>query len=103
MSAGVAVCVSAQPSIGRRDGEHDARKGSDRHVWRFGAVVLQPLRVNSFMFESNRNPPYPAGYDYGISRNGAILATAIGVSVDPAAMVLALWDTVESLSKWRQP
>jgi hypothetical protein len=73
------------------------------YVWRFGAVVLQPLRVNSFMFESNRNPPYPAGYDYGISRNGAILAAAIGVSVDPAAMVLALWDTVESLSKWRQP
>jgi hypothetical protein len=70
------------------------------YVWRFGAVTLQPLRVSSFMFESNRNPPHPAGYDYGISRNSALLTAAIGVSVDPAAMVLAVWDAVENLSKW---
>ncbi len=67
------------------------------YVWRFGAVTLQPLRVSSFMFESNRHPPYPAGYDYGISRNSAILTAAIGVSADPAAMVLAVWDAVKSL------
>jgi hypothetical protein len=73
------------------------------YVWRFGAVTLQPLRVSSFLFESNRSPPYPAGYDYGIARNSALLAAAVGVSVDPAAMVLAVWDTVKGLSQWRHP
>jgi hypothetical protein len=67
------------------------------YVWRFGAVTFQPLRVTSFMFEHDRGVPYPAGYDYGISRNSVMLAAAIGVSVDPAAMVLALWDAAKSL------
>ena len=73
------------------------------YVWRFGAVIFQPLRVSSFMFESSRNTPHPAGYDYGISRNSVMLAAAIGVSVDPAAMVLAVWDAARSLWKWLQP
>jgi hypothetical protein len=67
------------------------------YVWRFGAVTFQPLRVTSFMFERNRSVPYPAGYDYGVSRNGVMLAAAIGVSVDPAAMVLAVWDATKSV------
>lgn len=73
------------------------------YVWRFGAVTFQPVRVSSFMFESNRSLAYPAGYDYGISRNGVMLAAAIGVSVDPSAMVLAVRDAVGSLWTWRQP
>src|SRR4051812_28977244 len=67
------------------------------YVWRFGAVTVQPLRVTGFMFESDRNPAHPAGYDYGIARNSVMFAAAIGVSVDPAAMVLAVWDTAKSV------
>jgi len=67
------------------------------YVWRFGAVTLQPLRVTGFMFESNRSVANPPGYDYGVARNSVMLAAAIGVSVDPAAMVLAVWDAVVAL------
>lgn len=67
------------------------------YVWRFGAVTVQPLRVSGFMFESDRSPAHPAGYDYGIARNSVMFAAAIGVSVDPAAMVLAVWDAAKSV------
>jgi hypothetical protein len=49
------------------------------------------------MFESDRSPAHPAGYDYGIARNSVMFAAAIGVSVDPAAMVLAVWDAAKSV------
>lgn len=68
------------------------------YVWRFGAVTFQPLRLTGLMFLSNQNAPHPAGYGYGVSPNGAVLAAAIGVSVDPAAMVLAIWDAVSALT-----
>jgi hypothetical protein len=67
------------------------------YVWRFGAVTLQPVRVSGFMFESDRSPAHPTGYDYGIARNSVMFAAAIGVSVDPAAMVLAIWDAAKSV------
>ncbi len=71
--------------------------------WTRAHAIANEQTASSFMFESNRNPQYPAGYDYGISRNGVMLAAAIGVSVDPAAMVLAVWDAVRSLWNWRLP
>ena len=67
------------------------------YVWRFGAITLQPLRATGFMFMSNRSPANPVGYDYGIPRYSVMFAATIGVSVDPAAMVLAIWDAARSL------
>ena len=67
------------------------------YVWRFGALTVQPLRVTGFMFESDRNAAHPAGYDYGIARNSVMFAAAVGVSLDPAAMVLAVWDAAKSV------
>jgi hypothetical protein len=67
------------------------------YVWRYGAVTFQPLRVNTFLGMSNRSAAVPAGYDYGVAHNGLLLAATIGVSVDPAAMVLALRDAIVAL------
>lgn len=67
------------------------------YVWRYGAVTLQPLRVNTFLGMSNRSVAVPPGYDYGVAHNSLLFAAAIGVSVDPAAMVLAIWDAVVAI------
>lgn len=67
------------------------------YVWRFGAVTFQPLRATGFMFMSDRSPANPPGYDYGIARHSVMLAATIGVSVDPAAMVLAVWDAARAV------
>jgi hypothetical protein len=79
------------------DGFNATGEATFAYVWRFGAVSFQPLRVTGFMFMHNRSAANPPGYDYGISRNGVLLAATIGVSVDPAAMVLAVWDAAKSL------
>ena len=79
------------------DGLNVTAEATFAYVWRFGAVTFQPLRVTGFMFESDRSAAHPAGYNYGIARNSVMFAAAIGVSVDPAAMVLAAWDAAKSV------
>jgi hypothetical protein len=53
--------------------------------------------VNTFLGMSNGSVAVPPGYDYGVAHNSLLLAAAIGVSVDPAAMVLAIWDAVVAI------
>jgi hypothetical protein len=79
------------------DGFSATGEATFAYVWRYGAVTFQPLRVSTFLGMSNRSVAVPAGYDYGVAHSGVLLAAAVGVSVDPAAMVLAIRDAIVAI------